>query len=477
MLITLPVGTKHVILNFGSNIDPIVPKRGDISTHALAFEPIVSHFIDPHPQLSVIPAAVSDSSGIVTMQIYNKLGASSSLGKPSSPQEWNTSPERDGRKKIVPSISFQDILDSIPIDIDIPFIKTDMQGFDFRAVKSVGESLVARGVKRLLTEVYLDNIQTYEDVENDLCLHWIQYMNSLGYKLHRLGRLSGSEALMNCKTSYNKTSGLAEADAYWRLETATDDDDDLSHYQFPTVITSRSTETKSWKTISVFVGNSTYGGGSDWYSQVGQDRTVCGIFELIYGNCRGRFFLDLAANDAASLSNSRALEDHFEWTGICIEANFEYTYGLAHRKCDVYQSIVSAFTGDLVEFVEHPNGQDAVLGGIVSDQTDNKENVTGTKVVRQASSLLDILNVAHAPKVIDYFSLDVEGAEDLILQPVVLKEYTFLIMTVERPSQHLQATLQSFGYQYLRDHGTFGDKMYIHSTLDEIEKVKSTYGS
>lgn len=477
MKISLPVGTKKVIINIGSNIDPIVPREGDFSTHSLAFEPVVSELIQPHPQLSIIPAAVSDASGLLTMNMYNTKGGSLSLAKASSTQHWNSDPDRGGREKIVPIISFQDVLDSIPLDIEISFIKTDMQGFDFRAVSSVGKSLVSRGVKRLLTEVYLDNRRTHEGVENDFCLHWIQYMRSVGYTIHRLGKALGSDALSNCETAHNQTSGLQERDAFWRLASATEDDDDISNYIFPNVRTSANKEKGPWKTISVYLGNSTYGPVRDWYSQVGQDETVCSIFELIDGHCRGKFFLDLAANDAASLSNSKALEDHFDWTGICIEANLEYTWGLAHRKCDVYHAIVSAKEGDIVEFIEHPQGRDGAFGGIVSNQTDNKKTGNGTKIVRPASSLLEILHRAKAPKVIDYFSFDVEGAEDLILQPVILEEFKFLIMTVERPSKSLQATLQTFGYVYLRDHGRFGDRMYVHSTLKEIEKVKSTFGT
>jgi hypothetical protein len=38
----------------------------------------------------------------------------------------------DGMEKIVPILSFQDVLDSIPLDIEIAFIKKDMQGLTLR---------------------------------------------------------------------------------------------------------------------------------------------------------------------------------------------------------------------------------------------------------------------------------------------------------------------------------------------------------
>lgn len=236
-------------------------------------------------------------------------------------------------------------------------------------------------------------------------------------------------------------------------------------------------ELSGWKTIHVYVGNSTYGENKQrrpgWYSQSGQDETVCRIFEISSGHCRGRFFLDLAANDAAGLSNTKALEDRFGWNGICIEANYEYLYGLAHRKCQVFAAIVSAKSKDVVEFIEHPNNKRGWAGGIVSDTTDNKPSVNGTKVKKHATSLLEILRLGEAPRLIDYFSFDVEGAEDLILVRSVLEEYTFLVVTIERPKAGLVQLLESFDYLYLKNHGGFGDKMYIHSSLSKVQEVKA----
>lgn len=235
-------------------------------------------------------------------------------------------------------------------------------------------------------------------------------------------------------------------------------------------------ELSGWKTIHAYVGNSSYGGIRQWYSQVGQDETVCKIFEISSGHCRGRFFLDLAANDAASLSNTKALEDSFGWSGICIEANYEYLYGLAHRKCQVFAAVVSSKSNDVVEFIDHPNNQPGWAGGIVSDAMDNKASVNGTKVEKHATSLLNILKLGEAPRVIDYFSFDVEGAEDLILVQSVLEQYTFLVLTIERPKAGLVQLLESYDYLYLKDHGRFGDKMFIHSSLNKVKEVKSLLG-
>lgn len=484
-LIELPNGTSKVIINIGSNVDPIIPKAGEIHTHSLAFEPVVSHLIPSHIQLSVISAAVGRESGLSTIHVYNENGVSSSLAKAASSQFWKNNPARDRRTMTVPVISFKDILDAIPPSVEIHFIKTDMQGMDFEAITSVGKMLRERGVQRLMTKVYLDNVRTYQDVHNDFCRDWLDYMTSLGYTLFHLGQDPPAEAIRRCEKANKEKVGLKETDAYWRLDTI-DEEDSLDKYQYPSVptVTDQRAENQfgnfeheGWKPIQVYVGGSSYGDIKEWYSQVGQDRTVCQIFEISHGHCRDRFFLDLAANDAAKLSNTKALEDRFGWKGICIEPNSEYIFGLAHRRCDVFSTIVSSKTGDIVEFAEHPDNKDGAFGGIVSNNTDNKPTVSGTRITRHATSLLDVLHIARAPKVIDYFSFDVEGAEDLILQEATLQEFTFLVLTVERPSVKLVSLLTKYKYVYLKDHGRFGDKMFVHSSLKNLHEVQSQISS
>ena len=82
-----------------------------------------------------------------------------------------------------------------------------------------------------------------------------------------------------------------------------------------------SAENGDWVWTAVYRGNAMRPPhlAVEWTSQVGQDVTIAEIFE----EKRGGFFLDLAANDAAVLSNTLMLEQSFGWRGICVEANPE----------------------------------------------------------------------------------------------------------------------------------------------------------
>lgn len=136
-LLKFPPGIKGTIINIGSSVDPILPRQQDgPCVMTIAFEPIVPNLIEENPRLQVVPAAIAASPGLSTMIYMNRQGVSSSLSEPASSQYWNSNPERDGVLKFVPLPSFLHVLDSIPIDIRINFLKTDMQGHDFFALKA-----------------------------------------------------------------------------------------------------------------------------------------------------------------------------------------------------------------------------------------------------------------------------------------------------------------------------------------------------
>lgn len=177
--IEFPPGTKSITLDIGTNSNPILPlKSAGPCSKVLAFEPIVPETIPKHPQLVVIPAAVSNENSLSTMNVYNVGGVSSSLGKVNKDAAWNSNENR-GEPKVVPVLTMLDVLTAIPQDITIDMIDTDMQGFDFTAISSAMEEIKARGVKYLKTEVYMNNINYgYQGAKNDLCEEWMYVVKS-----------------------------------------------------------------------------------------------------------------------------------------------------------------------------------------------------------------------------------------------------------------------------------------------------------
>lgn len=227
---------------------------------------------------------------------------------------------------------------------------------------------------------------------------------------------------------------------------------------------SRPFDSKSWRFVAIYKGNETNPAvRQPWTSQVGQDKTIIDVFN---GKEAG-YFVDLASNDAVQLSNTLTLEQAYGWSGLCIEANPIYMKGYLHRSCQLIQAVVGPTENEIVPFKF--NG---VYGGVTGGHFDNKDGGGGSM---HTVSLGKILEDFKAPPVIEYLSLDIEGAEAWAFQTFLWDKYTFLTLTVERPKPELVAMLESNGYMYMCDHGDFGDQFWVHNTLPNLAVVVSKY--
>ncbi len=196
--------------------------------------------------------------------------------------------------------------------------------------------------------------------------------------------------------------------------------------------------------------------------QKGQDRWV--ILDVLPWKRRG-FFLDLAAADGVTHSNTHVLERWFGWSGICIEPNPTFFAELKTRRRCVLDSSVVSDCRERVPF-RIDNGQ---LGGVVAGDTDNNPRIRGPQLAQaeiielQAFRLNDILGRHHAPRVIDYFSLDVEGCEERVLRTLDFGRYQFRCLTVERPTPGVNAILFEHGYVFVKNHAF--DSFYVHPSV------------
>jgi hypothetical protein len=228
----------------------------------------------------------------------------------------------------------------------------------------------------------------------------------------------------------------------------------------------------AWHPIQVFYGDrqALPHSKQKWFAQVKQDEL---ILELLGEN---GYFIDLAANDASDLSNTLALERH-GWNGLCVEPNPIYWYGLSHRKC----TVVGALVGGSVEKVKVKFR--GVYGGIVGkldDKLANRKNEPeAPEEWRYTAPLADVLTRFKVPKSIDYLSLDVEGAEMLIMKEFPFDQYTIKVMTVERPGKDLKALLERKGYIFLKDLAWWGETLWAHKSTGlspehpKIQKIQT----
>jgi len=187
------------------------------------------------------------------------------------------------------------------------------------------------------------------------------------------------------------------------------------------------------------------------------------------------YFIDLAAADGIRISNTFLLEKKYNWSGICIEPNYLFFQNLKNnRKCHCIREVVMGKKKKIKFF------EDGGIGGIIGDQYDNNYQKRSSIIKKRSNrhkiknyksvALKSILKKFKAPKVIDYLSLDVEGAETIILKKFPFKEYKFLTLTIERPTIHLNKILFKNGYKFVKNHKV--DTYYIHESLQKKIKIK-----
>jgi hypothetical protein len=230
-----------------------------------------------------------------------------------------------------------------------------------------------------------------------------------------------------------------------------------------------------WKSIDVFLGQPrddddkkddiiVVGGGK---SQCDQDKLV---LALLQEKQRNGYFIDLAANDAIALSNTYQLERHYGWSGICIEPNPRYWDNLVRlRTCHVAAAVVGGKTRNervnffLIEGGRAPSAGILGFDNKMTDVGDKSKKKQGRSVPFYTVPLVEILDRYNAPTVIDYLSLDVEGAEYYVMRDFPFDSYAFRILTIERPTQELVDLLYQHRYIYVAANNEHGmETLFLH---------------
>jgi hypothetical protein len=210
-----------------------------------------------------------------------------------------------------------------------------------------------------------------------------------------------------------------------------------------------------------------------YYSSHGQDKW---IIDRVFRRKRGGWFVDSGAGpDGIKGSNSYALESQFGWTGLLVEPHAESSARIRKNRTAIVEQCCLTDSYGEVEFVihewaglssmpQHLSEPDYVGAGFDRKQF-QKVRVPGIP-------LWELLRRHYAPVMIDYLSLDIEGAEWLALKSFPFSEFRFLAMTIERNGKSydkLRTKLGGEGYRLV--HVTDPDDYYVHASVDYAMSV------
>jgi FkbM family methyltransferase len=161
-------------------------------------------------------------------------------------------------------------------------------------------------------------------------------------------------------------------------------------------------------------------GAVQFFSEVGQDLWLT---ETVYPGKTQGFFLDVGSGHGTIGSNTKLLELK-GWTGICIDPFPKHMEG---RTCTMLKEVVFSKAGEKVQFKAAGD-----LGGIAGTLNAWKDKANEAETVEFTTTTLgEILDREKAPPVIDFMSLDIEGAELDALKGFPFDKYTIGALAVE----------------------------------------------
>ncbi len=194
------------------------------------------------------------------------------------------------------------------------------------------------------------------------------------------------------------------------------------------------------------------------YSQAGQDIWV---YRELFRKKRRGYFVDLGSADGLSLNNTFLLEARYKWKGICIEANPDYFSELVKIRKALCINVCIDEVKRNVLFKK-----DGLTSKIYLKDASFKDtqNLGNEYLELKSDTLVDVFKENHVPKIIDYLSVDIEGAEYFAFKNFPFNEYRFNCITIERPNNELRDILKSAGYIIIKEIPNL-DVYYIHKNF------------
>lgn len=176
------------------------------------------------------------------------------------------------------------------------------------------------------------------------------------------------------------------------------------------------------------------------------------------------YFVELGANDGVTQSNSLYFEKHRNWRGLLVEPvphNFIKCRRNRSTRSDVYCAACVSFSYPQ-EFVRIaysnlmsiPVSMDSDIKDPHAHATKGQGFLGQGETVFEFGALAKTLNSllldAAAPHLIDFLSLDVEGAELEVLKGIDHEAFRFKFMLVEcRDFTRLNTYLEQHGYRFI----------------------------
>lgn len=196
------------------------------------------------------------------------------------------------------------------------------------------------------------------------------------------------------------------------------------------------------------------------HSELGQD-----LLMLLLANFKDSgVFIEIGANDGSNCSNTKLLEEYFDWRGIVSEPNPRYTKILSNRKCFIDFNII------------HSNSEEELYINDLSSLSYVSKKKTSKKGSWVSTITLDDLinkHFDHNKVEIDYVSIDTEGHELEILKEFPFGKWSigyFIIEHNYKSEKSIDSIMSHAGYIRFLGKWSKIDAYYCHHSKKETLK-------
>lgn len=203
---------------------------------------------------------------------------------------------------------------------------------------------------------------------------------------------------------------------------------------------------------------------------------------LEFLNYRDGFFVEIGAGDGVYLSNTYYFEKNLGWRGILVDPVLHHHLSCLEKRprSNSYLCAATNFENHSEYIKLYYGGYSTLAQGTQSDIHDIQQHLidsasyiplrgAGVEFIAPLRTMTQILDSAHAPKVIDFFSLDVEGNELEVLQGIDFSRYQIQWLLVEsRDINRISNYLESFGFSLKKE--LAGCDFLFEYSLKNLEK-------
>jgi FkbM family methyltransferase len=167
------------------------------------------------------------------------------------------------------------------------------------------------------------------------------------------------------------------------------------------------------------------------------------------------FFVDIGAFNGITWSNTLSLEENYNWSGICIEANplvFQSLFKI--RKCKNINAAICEFEKEMTYW--SIAGYAEMLSGIV-DFYDERHiarihqeiKTHGGRINEHKINSMRLETILTDIKIVNYLSIDTEGAELTILKSINFEKVKIDLISCEDNgyNNNAESFLSEHGYK------------------------------